>query len=54
MEDKRKRIDQLLYDFETKIERFEDMPVEVAVSPVNACDLVSLMKDLLEIFKAMS
>ncbi len=44
----------LIDDFEAKIERFEDLPMEVLQSHITGQDLLAVMKDILAIFKEMT
>jgi hypothetical protein len=45
---------QLIENLATKIEIYENMPVEIILSPVHGSDLIGLMKDLLAIFQVLN
>jgi len=42
----------LLRDFQMKIEHYQNLPMEAALSPITAQELISLMNDLFALFVA--
>lgn len=44
---------ELVSDFETKLQSYQNLPVQAAISMVTHLEMLALMRDLLSIFKAM-